>query len=228
MDTHRPTARPSAVVLDLGNVVVRWDPAPAVAAGVGEAEAAAFLGADELDFGAWNQAQDGGRTWADALAWIEQHHPRWLEHARAYRQHFGRSLVALVDGTDAVLRDLAAAGVPTYALTNWSAETFPIARERFGDVLDLFADVVVSGEVGLVKPDPRIFALTAERLGREPADLFFADDSATNVTAAREAGWDAVLFTGAEALRADLERRRLLPADDEPSRGSSDDGRHNE
>ena len=211
-----PTARPTAVVLDLGNVVIRWDPLPALVAGVGEEEAAAFLADDDVDFGSWNHAQDLGRPWAEAQAWLAEHHARWIEHGRAYREHFDRSLVGLVDGTAEVLRAVVAAGVPAYALTNWSAETFPVAVERFGDVLHLFDDVVVSGEVGLAKPDPAVYDLAARRLGHPPEALFFTDDSPANVEAALAAGWDATVFTDSAALAAQLHERGLLPGGDAP------------
>ncbi len=100
--------------------------------------------------------------------------------------------------------------MPTFALTNFAADTFGHALDRF-PVLRLFDDVVVSGEVGVAKPDPRIFDLTARRIGHDPASIYFTDDSPTNVAAALEAGWDAELFTGAEALTDALSTRGLLP-----------------
>ncbi len=196
-----------AVVLDLGQVVLRWDPFPAVAAGVGEAEARRFLAA--FDFPAWNHAQDAGRSWADADVWLGEHHPEWRPHGRAYRAHFLRSLPGPVPGTSELVERLVAAGVPTHALTNWSAETFPLARERF-PVLGRFGEIVVSGALGLAKPDPAVFAHTADVVGARPERIFFADDSAGHVAAARSAGWDAVVFTDAAALERDLIARGLL------------------
>ncbi|MBS45268.1 MAG: haloacid dehalogenase [Nocardioides sp.] len=207
--------RPTAVVLDLGNVLVRWDPHAAIAAGVGDAEAAAFLATDEVDFLAYNHRQDSGDTWAQGEAWLAEHHPRWLEHGRAYREHFWRSVATLVPGTAEVLRDLAAAGVPTYALTNWSAEFWPEAG-RLHEEIALFRDVVVSGEVGVAKPDHTVYRLSAERFGHAPEELYFTDDSPRNVEAARACGWDAEVFTDAPTLRAQLERRGLLSGPDTP------------
>ena len=196
------------VVLDLGNVLIRWDPRAALAAGIGEAEADRFLAADDFDFGAWNHAQDAGRPFADAVAEVGRTHPHWAEHVAAYRAHFPVSLTGAIDDSVAVLRDLHAAGVPVVALTNFSAETFPVARERFA-FLELFDDIVVSGEVGLAKPDPEIFALVARRAGRPPGDCVFVDDSPANVAGAAAAGMDAVLFTDTGQLRADLRARGL-------------------
>jgi 2-haloacid dehalogenase len=108
-----------------------------------------------------------------------------------------------------VLAELRAAGMPTYALTNWSAETFGIARERFG-FLGWFCGVLVSGEERLIKPDPRFFRLLVDRFGLDPGTTFYVDDSAANVEAARRLGFDAVRFTGPERLRRDLAARRAF------------------
>jgi 2-haloacid dehalogenase len=96
-----------------------------------------------------------------------------------------------------------------YALSNWSAETFPMARGRY-EFLSWFKEIVLSGEVGLVKPDPAIYRLAAERCGFEMAGTVFIDDSKVNVAAAAELGFDAIHFTGAQALRRGLGERGLL------------------
>ncbi len=199
---------PAAVVFDLGNVLIRWDPHPAIAAGVGEQEAARFLSAEDFDFAAWNHRQDEGRTWAEAEAEVADAHPHWHEHATAYRANFGHSLTGALESNVSVLRALHAAGVPVFALTNWSSELFPHARERF-DFLALFDDILVSGDEGLAKPDPAVFDLLRRRIGHELEECVFVDDSAANVAAARAAGLDAVHFEDTTDLRAELARRGL-------------------
>jgi 2-haloacid dehalogenase len=198
----------SAVVFDLGNVLIHWDPRPALAAAVGEDEADRFLAAEDFDFGAWNAAQDAGRPFAEGEALVAMSHPHWAEHIRGYRPHFAHSLTGPVDDTVTILRDLHEAGVPLFALTNWSAETFPLAQERY-DFLDLFDDVLVSGAVGIVKPDPAIFALLRERVGRPLEECVFVDDGPHNVAAAAAAGMDAIRFTDTGHLRDDLRARGL-------------------
>jgi 2-haloacid dehalogenase len=200
--------RPAAVVFDLGNVLIRWDPLPALTVGVGEAEAARFLAAEDFDFAAWNHVQDSGRGWADAEAEVERTHPHWHRHARAYRAHFAHSLTGPVEDNVALLEDLHAAGVRLFALTNWSAELFPQALERFG-FLSLFEDIVVSGDEGVAKPDPAIFTLLQERVGLPLEECVFIDDSAANVAAAAAAGLDAIRFAPGTDLRAQLVYRGL-------------------
>jgi 2-haloacid dehalogenase len=190
--------RPGAVVFDLGNVLIDWDPHPAIAAAVGDDEAARFLASDDFDFGAWNHEQDSGRAFEESEQAAVARVPHWREHILSYRANFDRSLIGEIAATVDVLRDLHAAGVRLLALTNWSAELFPVARGRF-DFLELFEDILVSGEERLAKPDPRIFELLTERSGLPPGACVFVDDKPENVEAARAHGWDAHVWAGADA-----------------------------
>jgi 2-haloacid dehalogenase len=200
-----------AVVFDLGNVLIRWDPRPAIAAAVGEEAAARFLGPDsDFDFPAWNQLQDAGRAWEEAEAAGASSHPHWEPAIRGYRQHFPASLLGEIEDTVAILRELHAAEIPLFALTNWSEELFPEALRRF-DFLELFDDIIVSGEEGVAKPDPEIWEILEERVRHEGGleDCIFIDDSPRNVEAAGQAGLDAILFTDTGHLREDLRARGL-------------------
>lgn len=196
----------AGVVWDFGNVLISWEPLRAVAAGVGEEEAARFL--SRFDFAAWNHACDAGDSWSEALARLEREAPQWLPHGRAYVDHFPRSLVGPVPGTHDLLRALHAAGVRQVGLTNWSHELYPVAPATY-DVIGLLDDVVVSGIEGIAKPDPAIYRIAAERAGLPPERLAFVDDSAANVAAARELGFHAVRFTDAPALRTALQQLGL-------------------
>lgn len=198
-----------AVVFDLGNVLIRWDPFPALAAGVGEVEARRLLDADDFDFHAWNVHQDAGRSFADAVDEVRRTHPHWVDHVAGYFPHYADSLVGAIEGTVSLLQEVAASGVPVFALTNWSGETFHHARERFG-FLEEFTDIVVSGDEGLAKPDPAIFRVLEQRTDVPAERTLFTDDSARNVAAAAELGFDAVVFTSSEQLREELSLRGLL------------------
>lgn len=204
----QPPAGVDGVVLDLGNVLIDWDPLAAVAAGVGPVEARRFLTAPDFDFMAWNHAQDSGRGWDEGEAEVARTHPHWAEHARAYRANFAASLIGEVPGSADLVRELHDAGVPLFGLTNWSHELYPHAPARF-ELLGLLDDVVVSGTEGVAKPDPRVFAIVAERAGIALDRLAFVDDRADNVAAAADLGMDAILFTDAPTLRRDLAARGL-------------------
>lgn len=205
LDDERFAPAPAeAVIFDLGNVLLRWTPSDAVAAGLGAEKAAEFVSHPEFDFAAWNLRNDAGRSLADALDWVRANHPDLEPAAQAYVDNFEASL-SPIEGSVSLLKELDEAGVPLVALTNWSAELFTKAVERY-DFLDLFEDIVVSGEEGVVKPDPEIWEILAERTdhigGLE--DFLFIDDSIANVQSAVEAGLDAVQFTGPDDLREDL------------------------
>jgi 2-haloacid dehalogenase len=159
---------------------------------------------------AWNRANDAGRSLAEAERTAVESHPHYAEEILAYREHFGASLVGEVPGTVEILRELHTARVPLFALTNWSADLFPVALEHF-DFLELFEDIIVSGEEGVAKPDPEIFEVLEERVRHRAGldDCIFIDDSPANVAAAEQAGIDAVHFTRADHLREDLIARGM-------------------
>ncbi|WP_456788483.1 HAD-IA family hydrolase [Cellulomonas sp. P5_C5] len=192
------------VVLDLGNVLVRWDPYRPFVGRLPAPATEAFLAG--FDFMAFNHLQDAGRSWADARADLAASAPEHLPALDVYVEHFADTLTGPVPGSYEVVRDLRALGIRLLGLTNWSAETFHLA-EPAATAIGLLEDVLVSGEVGVAKPDPRVFALLTDRFGLRPERTVFADDSAANVAAGAAAGFDAVLFTTAEALRADLVAR---------------------
>ena len=110
------------MIWDLGNVLVDWDPHAAIAAGVGEDEARRFLAADDFDFLAWNDLQDAGRTWAEGEDAVRRSHPHWERHALAYREQLRGLAGRRGPGTADLVRELHAAGVPMWGLTNWSDE----------------------------------------------------------------------------------------------------------
>jgi 2-haloacid dehalogenase len=151
----------------------------------------------------WNLARDSGGSWAEAMASVEAAHPDYVEIFRVYDARWPEMLGGDHPETVAVLAELHEADVPLYALTNWSAEKFPHAEERF-PWLDWFDGVIVSGRVRLAKPDPAIYHLLLETFGLIPSETYFTDDHEPNVIAAREVGIDAHLFTSAATLRTDL------------------------
>lgn len=172
-----------------------------------EAAMESFLG--NVCTAAWNEEQDGGRPFAQAVAELGARYPEFLTVIEAYDRRWEEMLAGPIEESVAILDALHVRRTPLYALTNWSAEKFPIARRRF-EFLNCFAGIVVSGEVGAKKPDPRIFRLLLETYGLEANATLLIDDSETNVAAARELGFQTHHFVSPAGLRTDLTRLDLL------------------
>lgn len=195
------------VLFDLGNVLIEWDPRHLYRKLFDdEAEMEAFL--TDVCSPEWNSRQDAGRTIADARAEAIARHPEHADNINAYHDRFNEMLPGPIPGTADLLTAVHAT-TPVYALTNWSAETFPLARERFA-FLELFAGILVSGEEGMIKPDARIFELTIERFSLAPEQTLFIDDSLPNITAAAALGFQTHHFAAAPALAEDLQRLGVL------------------
>ncbi len=199
---------PSTVVFDLGGVLIDWDPRHLYRRLFDdEATMEDFLA--NVCTPDWNEQQDAGRPIAEATAEAIGRHPGHKAMIEAYYQRFDEMWAGAISDTVAVLDDLHARTTPLYALTNWSAETFPIARRHF-DFLGLFRGILVSGEEQMKKPDPRIFQLLGERYQILLDDSVFIDDNEQNIEAARDAGMRALHFTNDGSLRGQLEKLGLL------------------
>jgi 2-haloacid dehalogenase len=197
-----------AVVFDLGGVLIDWDPRYLYRKLLDdEAAVEEFLAT--VCTPEWNAEQDRGRPFAEGVAELVERHPVHAAAITAYHERWTEMLGGDIGGSVELLAELRETGVPVYALTNWSAETFGVARERFG-FLEWFDGVLVSGEERMIKPDPAIFRLLLDRFGLDPEATFYVDDSEQNVAAADRLGFDAVRFTTPARLRRDLEARRLL------------------
>ena len=195
-------------MFDLGGVLIDWNPRYLYRKLLAsEAEVEAFLA--EVCTQAWNECQDAGRTCAEATAELVARFPEREALIRAYYERWDEMLGGAIDGTVAIVDELAAGGVPLYALSNWSAETFHHARGRFS-VLDRFRGIVVSGEEKVIKPDERIFRVLFERHGVAPDRSIFIDDVERNVAAARALGMTGIRFESPAQLRAELARLGLL------------------
>lgn len=197
----------TTVIFDLGAVVLEWSPHLPFEQVLAADDVAEFMA--KIDFYGWNRSHDAGQAFEVGERALIERFPESATAIRAYREHFAHSLTGMVPGTGAVIAELQQAGVRLLALTNWSAETFPHARQRFG-LLDRFEAIVVSGTELLAKPDPAIFGLVCRRYDVDPASAVFVDDSPVNVEAAAGVGLTALHFTDATTLRAQLQDLGLL------------------
>jgi len=203
MTTHpHPTAIDTAV-FDLGNVLIRWNPRNLYKKLFGDDVEAMETFLSQVCHTAWNEQQDQGRTWHEATEEAIARHPDQEALIRAYRERWEEMLGGAIEDTVAILDELHANGIRLLALTNWSAETFPIALERF-EFLQRFEGILVSGVEGVIKPSPEIFQLLASRYDVDSARAVFIDDHRPNIEGAQREGFHAVQFFSAAQLRKDL------------------------
>ena len=190
------------IVFDIGRVLIHYDPELAFLDLIPDAERRRrFLA--EVCSPEWNLEQDRGRRWEEAEAELIARHPEDADLIRAFRARWPLMVPHAHEGTVAILESLVAQGRDVTFLTNFHDETFQHARRRY-PFLDLGRGATVSAEIGLLKPDPAIYAHHAESFRLAPAATLFIDDSPANVEGARAAGWQAVRFLSPERLRTDL------------------------
>lgn len=171
-----------AVIWDIGNVLVRWDPRNLYRKHFEtEEEMNYFL--THVTTHDWNLAQDEGRSFAEAVAMLSEKFPDYADKIALYDTHWAETLAGEISETVAFLEKLHVRGVPLFALTNFSAEKWPVFKELYG-FPRLFRDAVVSGEVGLIKPDPAIYDVAIERFDIVPENTLFIDDRPENIAAA--------------------------------------------
>lgn len=199
---------PSAVVFDVGNVLYRWDPRFLFEKLIPDSqERQRFL--DEVVTLEWHEQHDAGRPLAEIVAERTARFPEHKALIDAYVDRWLETIPGPVPGVNPLVGRLAERGVPLFAITNFGTAFW----ERFrptAPVLDHFRDIVVSGEVGIIKPDPAIYTLARDRFGIGEGEALFIDDREENVEAARRKGFVGHHFRGAAALESELTALHLL------------------
>ncbi len=205
------STRPTVVVFDLGGVLVDWNPRYLYRRLFDGDDAAMERFLAEVCTPAWNDEQDRGRPWVDACALLVRDHPDRRALIDAWPSRFDETMAGPIPGTVEILAELRGRDVPLYALSNWSAETFPKAVARF-PFLEWFQGTVISGALRIAKPDLAIYRHLLDTYQLRAEDTVFIDDAPRNVDAAASLGMHAVRFTDAAALRASLHGLGLLEA----------------
>ena len=197
-----------AVVFDLGGVLIDWNPRYVYRRlFASEAEIDAFMA--ETGIMAMNASLDAGRPVAEGVAELAARFPHHAAAIHAWHEQWPDMLGGAIQQSVALLDRLRTDGTPVYALTNWSAETFPVAQARF-PFLGWFRHIVVSGEVGVAKPDPRIFDIVLRWSNTAAHQTLFIDDAEKNVVAARRLGFQTLHFTDAASLADGLKGLGIL------------------
>ncbi|MEH3105650.1 MAG: HAD-IA family hydrolase [Sphingomonas phyllosphaerae] len=200
---------PTSVIFDVGHVLYDWDPRVLYERLFDDERALdAFL--STVVTREWHFQHDAGRPFAETSAELSALHPEHAAMIALWGPRFSEQIPGPMPGMAALVDELEAAGVPLFAITNFSGEFFADFRVREAGMFDRFRDIVVSGDEKMVKPDPAIFRLALDRFGLAPADACFVDDNAANVAAATALGIRSHLFRDAETLRREMVALGLL------------------
>jgi len=197
------------VIFDVGGVLLDWNPRHLYRKLFDGDDGAMERFLAEVCTPDWNHRQDEGRTWAEAVAELVARFPQHAALIDAYAARWDEMVAGAYPDTVALARTLKTRGVPLYSLTNFSSEKFTAVRGRW-DFFELFDGILVSGEVGLAKPNPAIFRLLLDRYGLRADECLFIDDVPANIAAAEGLGIASHLFRSAERLADDLRARALL------------------
>lgn len=200
---------PKVVIFDVGNVLYGWDPHSFLEQQIPDDEARLrFL--EETEFFAWHERLDAGDPFAEAAGRLSALFPGYADWIQAWGERFGETITDPVSGVHEIVHELHARSTPLFAITNFSHEFWAPFHNRERTFFALFQDIVVSGEVKMLKPDPAIYRLALRQFGVRAEDSLFIDDRAVNVAGAESVGMKGHLFTDAAGLRARLEADGLL------------------
>jgi 2-haloacid dehalogenase len=199
----------NSIIFDLGGVLIDWNPSY-VFDKIFEDEEQKKHFFENICTSDWNEKQDAGRSLQEATEELVVRHPEWKDYIEAYYGRWEEMLGDPIHGTVEIFKKLKESDrYKIYALTNWSAELFPIALERY-DFLHWFDGRVVSGEEKMRKPFPEFYQLIVDRFQLTPQETLFIDDNLRNVKAAGEIGFHTIVFKTPEQLRADLSQLEIL------------------
>jgi 2-haloacid dehalogenase len=201
----------TAVVFDLGGVLIDWSPEYLYRKLIPDVdERREFL--TTICTPQWNHEMDEGRSVPEAVAALAGAHAGYGALVDAWWTRWSEMLGGEVPGTRPLVEAIARTGRPLYALTNWSAETWPRGVQQYPFLEELFDGIVVSGQERIAKPDPRLFEILNDRFGLDPHSTVYIDDSPVNIVAASRLGYITHLFTTADLLHAWLTELGLLAA----------------
>lgn len=202
---------PKAVIFDIGNVLIEWQP---------ERFYDGLIGVDrrremfaEVDLHGMNDKVDMGHHFTETIYATAELYPRWRDEVRMWHDHWIELASPTIDQSVRLLRALRAKGVPVFSLTNFGIQSFDYAATHY-PFLHEFDRQYISGHMKVIKPDPRIYQMVEQDCGIEPGDLLFTDDRADNIDMAHQRGWQTHLFTGPDGWAARLLKAGLLTEED--------------
>jgi len=199
-----------AVIFDLGGVLFDWNPEYLYQKLISSPQQRAWF-LREVCSPTWNAQQDAGRSIDEATESLVAQFPHYEDLIRAYYQRWPEMLIGPLAAGVAIQRDLHQAGIPLYALSNWSAQTFAYAEQHHAEILTPFQTLFISGRLHMAKPDPKIFQYCLDAIGMDAPQLLFIDDDASNIQAAQHLGFNTLHYSDPKHARQQLQQLALLP-----------------
>lgn len=199
-----------AVIFDIGNVLIEWQPERFYDSVIGPDRRAAMFAA--VDLHAMNDAVDRGANFRATVYAMADATPDWRDEIRMWHDCWQQMATPVIDHSVRLLRALRANGVPVFALTNFGIQTFEIAQPIY-PFLSEFDRRYVSGHMGVIKPAAQIYQMVEQDCALPPASLLFTDDRQDNITAAAARGWQVHLFDGPQGWADRLVAAGLLTSD---------------
>jgi len=198
-----------AIIFDFGGVLLDWKPSLLYNRYFPDNPEGMETFFKEVDFAGWNAHQDRGRSFKEGVAVLSAQFPHYAHLIQAYHEHWIDSIAGEHEGTVEIVKQLKQRGYPVYGLSNWSVETFPLARAKY-HFFDLLDGIVLSGAVGYNKPEPEIYQIMLDKIGRPAQECLFIDDSLANVQQAQKMGFQTIHFKSSEHLARELKSTKLL------------------
>lgn len=198
-----------AIIFDFGGVLIQWDPRNLYKRYFPDNPQAMEDFLAEINFHEWNALQDKGRPFAEGIAEHSAKFPQYAHLIEAYRRNWKDSITGAITGSVEVVEILVRKGYPIYGLSNWSAETFPLVQDEY-PFLEHFDEIILSGEVKLIKPDRAIFDLLLDKINLPAEETIFVDDSLPNIRTAQEMGFNTIHFTTPKNLEDALKEYGVL------------------
>lgn len=196
-----------AVVFDIGNVLIEWQPERWYDARIGEARRRAMFAA--VDLHGMNERVDRGEDFQTVIYQMAEAFPDFAPEIRMWHDHWIELARPLIPHSLRLMEALRARGVPVFALSNFGIGTFEAAIPHY-PFLASFDRAFISGYLGVTKPDPEIYRIVERDGGVAPEGLFFTDDRAENIAVAARRGWQTHLFEGPQGLARRLVEEGLL------------------
>lgn len=196
------------IIFDFGGVLIDWNP-HYLYRKIFDDEQEMLWFLENICTSEWNLKLDTGYPFGKAVKELQKQFPEYKIPIQAYHERWQEMLGGEISQSVDILYELKEQKYPTYGLTNWSTETFPIAYDRF-DFLKKLDGIVVSGEEKLVKPNPELYNVLIDRYDVKPDESVFIDDKLINVEGARKIGFKGIHFTSPENLRKEFIKMGVL------------------